>query len=574
MSKYTENFPNLSTYDFDTIMCQLKQVCGADPSGLINAQFLSRPTTAKDIALLLHITYELFQSQVELQKQFVELYTFVKDFFENLDLQEEVNKWLDESKNNGVLKSLFGNAIVFKSNVSPLMSNNNGCVSDLFNCALTYLNSEKLYYGNFYTATDYKNNPINGVDETGRYQIDCSSFVELVLNGTDFDASRYNGISINQNNRTYHFSYYNENNGENGFTADYPKYRYTYQQAIFAKESGYGFINNYNWTNVFPGDIVWLNEDETTPITGENPLGVDHCMIYFGRHISGDLMFLEAGGIISNAVEILNTNGVIKLSRRTLSFMNERAKMIARFPLGNGNVQSVNLMGELSVPFDCKEETTNFVFANTIKKGTIATLYIEYSGSAPIVVLDSGYLGYSQPQYIERLTFPIIAKNDFIAVGVRGLGCKIYNIKLYEGYASGNMKDNDTYTETSIYDQTHLLSRRKVKAIKTNNGYGIVSSNDDQVVGLFNISDLPFFVKQNESMQLALSRNFQKGTIQVSKATTNIEFEESFKTTPVVVASPIGSEEFFVGVSDVTLNGFNVACSSYPKYISWIAISE
>lgn len=110
MSKYTEDFPNLSTYDFDTIMCQLRQVCGADPSGLINAQFLSRPTTAKDIALLLHITYELFQSQIELQKQFVELYTFVKDFFENLDLQEEVNIKLEEMAETGELATLIASA--------------------------------------------------------------------------------------------------------------------------------------------------------------------------------------------------------------------------------------------------------------------------------------------------------------------------------------------------------------------------------------------------------------------------------------------------------------------------------
>ena len=109
MSKYTENFPNLSTYDFDTIMCQLKQVCGADQSGMINAQFLSRPTTAKDIALLLHITYELFQTQVELQKQFIELYTFVKDFFENLDLQEEVNNKLDEMLEDGTFEKIFPN---------------------------------------------------------------------------------------------------------------------------------------------------------------------------------------------------------------------------------------------------------------------------------------------------------------------------------------------------------------------------------------------------------------------------------------------------------------------------------
>ena len=109
MSKYTENFPNLSTYDFDTIMCQLKQVCGADPSGLINAQFLSRPTTAKDIAQLFYCTYYIMQGSENLQKQYVELYTFVKDFFTNLDLQDEVNAKLDEMYNSGELELLLSN---------------------------------------------------------------------------------------------------------------------------------------------------------------------------------------------------------------------------------------------------------------------------------------------------------------------------------------------------------------------------------------------------------------------------------------------------------------------------------
>ena len=127
MSKYTENFPNLSTYDFDTIMCQLKQVCGADPSGLINAQFLSRPTTAKDIALLLHITYKLFQSQIELQKQFVELYTFVKDFFENLDLQEEVNNWLEKNLTTEAITELIQKWIEPLDYITPEMY---GCIGD------------------------------------------------------------------------------------------------------------------------------------------------------------------------------------------------------------------------------------------------------------------------------------------------------------------------------------------------------------------------------------------------------------------------------------------------------------
>lgn len=107
MSKYTENFPKLSTYNFDTIMCQLKQVCGADPGGLINAQFLSRPTTAKDIAQLFYCTKYIMDVSINLQNQYVELYNFVKDFFTNLDLQEEVNNWLDNALESGELVQIF-----------------------------------------------------------------------------------------------------------------------------------------------------------------------------------------------------------------------------------------------------------------------------------------------------------------------------------------------------------------------------------------------------------------------------------------------------------------------------------
>ena len=111
MSKYTENFPELSIYDLSTVFCQLKEVCGADPGGMISMQFKSRPTTAKDIALLLVITYKLLKAQIELQKQFVELYNFVKDFFENLDLQEEVNKWLEQALEDGTLESIFSEIV-------------------------------------------------------------------------------------------------------------------------------------------------------------------------------------------------------------------------------------------------------------------------------------------------------------------------------------------------------------------------------------------------------------------------------------------------------------------------------
>lgn len=143
MSKYTENFPNLSTYDFDTIMCQLKQVCGADPGGLINAQFLSRPTTAKDIAQLFYCTKYIMDGSINLQKQYVELYTFVKDFFTNLDLQEEVNAWLNQALEDGTLGDMI--STILNGQFAPVIVQSLG---DMTNKSTIYVLSSNghIYY--------------------------------------------------------------------------------------------------------------------------------------------------------------------------------------------------------------------------------------------------------------------------------------------------------------------------------------------------------------------------------------------------------------------------------------------
>mgnify|MGYP002797145431 FL=1 len=145
MSKYTEDFPNLSTYDFDTIMCQLRQVCGADPSGMINAQFLSRPTTAKDIAQLFYCTKYIMDGSVNLQNQYVELYTFVKDFFTNLDLQEEVNAWMNQALEDGTLGNMISSILI--GGFSPVIVNS---TEDMTNKEKMYVLSSNghIYYYN------------------------------------------------------------------------------------------------------------------------------------------------------------------------------------------------------------------------------------------------------------------------------------------------------------------------------------------------------------------------------------------------------------------------------------------
>lgn len=73
-----------------------------------------------------------------------------------------------------------------------------GVQGELLACALSYYkNDAKLIYGNSYTANNMAagREPHNSpdTDEAGNqlYQLDCSSFIELVYSGVPYDASRY-----------------------------------------------------------------------------------------------------------------------------------------------------------------------------------------------------------------------------------------------------------------------------------------------------------------------------------------------------------------------------------------------
>ena len=283
MSDYTQNFPKLSTYDFDTIMCQLKQVCGADPSGLINAQFLSRPTTAKDIALLLHITYELFKSQVELQKQFVELYTFVKDFFENLDLQEEVNKWLNENINEEDITNAVNNRFAYV--IPPLSANSDIAQLIYENCRSYMENKNNMCYMHLYDEGGNNNacNYEKGAQKTTNprtgyagYPMNCSCFVSLILWGVDYYHSMMTPeFQLNNlfGSAGYCFNIY----GESLNSQNYNLYRNTKEMVAQFAKLGLCEKVNEDFYNIHAGDVVFFYD--TTEFPEPSFDNVHHCGI-------------------------------------------------------------------------------------------------------------------------------------------------------------------------------------------------------------------------------------------------------------------------------------------------------
>lgn len=209
--------------------------------------------------------------------------------------------------------------------------NNSSVITELLNVCSSYEdNGDKLYYGH-YSALDYGDHDVSNGENDGKYQIDCSAFVQLALAGISFDSSRYN---VNDNYFVSQYSFFPyrtkaEYQNQNTFA----KYRLSDCQAKYAYENGYSFLPNWDWSNVQAGDVVYLQDGD---VESSNWGGVDHVMIYIGRrNNTDDLAFYECGGNGAHRKSVSSAN-IVHVRVSTLAFMNTNTKLVARFPLGIG----------------------------------------------------------------------------------------------------------------------------------------------------------------------------------------------------------------------------------------------
>ena len=98
----------LNNYNLDVILNQLNCWC-LQWRGKIATVFPSGMTQIEQIQTLYTAVKNTAEAQIETMEQFCELYTFVKDYFENLDLQEEVNNWMDKALKDGTLHEILNN---------------------------------------------------------------------------------------------------------------------------------------------------------------------------------------------------------------------------------------------------------------------------------------------------------------------------------------------------------------------------------------------------------------------------------------------------------------------------------
>lgn len=146
------------------------------------------------------------------------------------------------------LKANLDRAAAKVNMIAQKTQNSPGTIEQMLENAQSYLdNKSMLVYGNAHTAYDGDVQPVNGKNE-----IDCSSFVSLMIHGVPYDKSRYAGNFDNINDPRF----FNE--------IDSYSVRYANELAKFGFDNGYAFIPKPDMSNVQAGDVLFLSWNSFT----------------------------------------------------------------------------------------------------------------------------------------------------------------------------------------------------------------------------------------------------------------------------------------------------------------------
>ena len=146
--------------------------------------------------------------------------------------------------------------------------NSEGFIQKIVEVCKTYTDKfDKLVYGNVYTAYDETTKQVGG-----KWQLDCSSFQNLLIRGVTFENSRYAGNAENKENPLF-FSKF-----------DPYEFRLANTMAKWLYDNGYTFKPADDFSNIEPGDLVFFSWDDTTGEFHENAfMHIDHVAMFLQK---------------------------------------------------------------------------------------------------------------------------------------------------------------------------------------------------------------------------------------------------------------------------------------------------
>ena len=359
-------------------------------------------------------------------------------------IQEKIDNYLDEHpeatttvEDESITKSKLSSDIrgdidhvessMDKASGQPLSA---GAINAILCCANTYIDKNSVLSYGHDTATHRTD---SSVSPSESQEIDCSTFVELVVNGVPYEQSKYVGLSENKlGSLGYCFDLY-DNSADRADVM--PKYSLSYSMAKRLHDIGYGFYPTNDLTNLCAGDILFFS---TQPHEDNRFLGIDHVAILVDRQISGEDDVFTTIDVRDNREAVCQ---VAYAFNTTSGSLMKKLVYAARIPLqGTGRSNSVfmlspNTNNTANQPFTqeaYKCVTVRFDgIINT--SGNHFTLYINDVAHLVTDNVTGDMVGVKK-QYTLVLALP--SAMTTLRVASSDNSAKITNVKIENGYAS------------------------------------------------------------------------------------------------------------------------------------------
>ena len=232
----------------------------------------------------------------------------------------------------------------------PLCQNSNGAVTQEFDVAMTYYHNDNLIYGNYHTPFN-----TSAAAQSGKYEIDCSSFVQLCLMGVPYANTRW----FNDKNATVSGYYFGDDliiDPE----ADRPYGMLSDDMCKWFVEHGYYFETD-DPSKLRPGDVVFMTFNDESPTYKH----VTHCGLFVSyQAITDEIWCISASNTIDGRPKVVSRESYKRTSPSFVGF------------------------GRLPLP-DCKFNANN-LFANGYSKPLLGEQSISIAAGS--FIQDAGRL--------------------------------------------------------------------------------------------------------------------------------------------------------------------------------------
>ena len=278
----------------------------------------------------------LGDENVKLEKELRKLKEYVDNYFKSLDVQQAINNKLDEMVTTGELYNYFAQYFLNGDKLSPMDSDTLQAVIDT---GITYIRKNSSFvYGHNTAYRKYDENVLPYAENPK--QMDCSSFIMLLLGGVPYESSRYNAnIAVNTWGASgYCYKMYKD---EADFNTG--AYSVTYGIAKELVNRGLCFVPAKDYSNIMPGDILFYGNTETYP---ERFMGIHHCEMFLGWSAYGYPPRKNPFAIVLNASDPVNDgDDVMSVTSRSLTsgIMYDELLRSARVPVKTSKSPTVNV---------------------------------------------------------------------------------------------------------------------------------------------------------------------------------------------------------------------------------------